>query len=57
LHLYVQPEDVGFLDRQHAYGREHHSFRVHKLTARSHFPMFEVPETMAQLIGEFATRA
>jgi pimeloyl-ACP methyl ester carboxylesterase len=56
LHLYAQPEDVGFLDLQQAYARAHSSFRVHKLTARSHFPMFEVPQAMAQRIGEFATR-
>ena len=55
LHLYAQPEDAEFLGLQQTYAREHSSFRVRKLAARSHFPMFEVPETMAKLIGEFAT--
>jgi pimeloyl-ACP methyl ester carboxylesterase len=53
LHLYAQPEDPGFLSFQQAFAREHSWFRVHKLAARSQFPMFEVPEEMAALIRQF----
>jgi pimeloyl-ACP methyl ester carboxylesterase len=54
LHLYAQPDDPGFLAVQQDYSRTHSWFRVHKLAARSHFPMFEVPDEMARIIGEFA---
>jgi pimeloyl-ACP methyl ester carboxylesterase len=54
LHFYAQPDDAGFLAQQQVYAREHPWFRVRKLAARSHFPMFEVPREMARAIGEFA---
>lgn len=31
----------------------HDWFKVHRLDARSHFPMFEVPDVMVQAIEEF----
>jgi pimeloyl-ACP methyl ester carboxylesterase len=54
LHLYAQPGDAGYLAAQHAFAAEHPWFHVRKLAARSHFPMFEVPDEMASAIGEFA---
>ncbi len=53
LHLYAQPEDTRYLAAQHAFAAEHPWFQVRKLAARSHFPMFEVPEEMATAIEEF----
>jgi pimeloyl-ACP methyl ester carboxylesterase len=54
LHVYAQPDEAGFLAMQQAYAREYAWFQVRKLAARSHFPMFEVPQEMARVIGEFA---
>ncbi len=54
LHLYAQPDDARYFGAQHSFAAEHPWFQVRKLAARSHFPMFEVPEEMAAAIGEFA---
>ena len=54
LHLYAQPDDPGYLAVQQSFAVAHPWFRVEKLQARSHFPMFEVPEAMAAAIEEFA---
>jgi len=53
LHLYAQPTDDGFLAAQQAYASTHDWFKVHRLDARSHFPMFEVPAEMVRVIEEF----
>lgn len=53
LHLYAQPGDPEFLTAQQAYAEEHPWFEVERLDARSHFPMLEVPETMATRVEEF----
>jgi len=53
LHLYAQPDDPGYLQAQHAFAASYPWFHVQKLAAHSHFPMFEVPEAMAQAIEEF----
>jgi pimeloyl-ACP methyl ester carboxylesterase len=53
LHLYAQPDDADLLSFQQAYARRHTWFQVHKLAARSQFPMFEVPEEMAGAITRF----
>jgi pimeloyl-ACP methyl ester carboxylesterase len=53
LHLYAQPGDPGYLQAQHALAASYPWFHVQKLAAHSHFPMFEVPEAMAQAIEEF----
>lgn len=53
LHLYAQPADDGLLAAQQDYAASHPWFRVERLEARSHFPMFEVPEEMAMRIEEF----
>lgn len=53
LHLYAQPADDGFLAAQRAYAEAHPWFDVHRLPARSHFPMFEVPDEMTAAIDRF----
>lgn len=47
LHLYAQPADPAFLDAQRGYAASHPWFDVVRLDAQSHFPMFEVPEVIA----------
>ena len=54
LHLYAQPADEGHLAAQQAFAADHPWFEVRRLDAASHFPMFEVPDTMAASIEEFA---
>lgn len=53
LHLYAQPSDDGLLAAQQEYAAVHPWFQVGRLDARSHFPMFEVPEDMAARIEGF----
>jgi pimeloyl-ACP methyl ester carboxylesterase len=53
LHLYAQPEDPAFLEAQQGYAAGHPWFGVRRLSARSHFPMFEVPGDMAAAVEEF----
>jgi pimeloyl-ACP methyl ester carboxylesterase len=54
LHLYALPADDGVLAAQQAYAAEHPWFQVHRLAARSHFPMFEVPDELAAAVEGFA---
>ncbi len=54
LHLYAQPAAPEYLEAQQTYATEHPWFRVQRLPARSHFPMFEVPDEMATAITDFA---
>jgi uncharacterized protein (TIGR02246 family) len=51
--VYAQPEDEAWLAAQQAFAREHAWFQVQKLNARSHFPMFEVPDALALAIETF----
>jgi len=53
LHLYAQPEDPGFRSAQAAYADAHPWFSVERLEAASHFPMFEVPDRIADGIERF----
>ncbi|MBI4522874.1 MAG: alpha/beta hydrolase [Deltaproteobacteria bacterium] len=53
LHLYAQPDDPGYLAAQRSFAAEHPWFKVERLKARSHFPMFEVPDEMAAHIEQF----
>jgi pimeloyl-ACP methyl ester carboxylesterase len=53
LHLYAQPADDDVLAAQQGYAAGHPWFSVTRLDARSHFPMFEVPEDMAREIETF----
>jgi pimeloyl-ACP methyl ester carboxylesterase len=57
LHLYAQPRTPDFLVAQQGFARSHDWFQVELLEARSHFPMFEVPEVMARMIGQFVQSA
>ena len=52
-HLYSQPDTPEYLAAQAAFSQAHPWFRVRKLHARSHFPMFEAPEEMADDIDAF----
>jgi pimeloyl-ACP methyl ester carboxylesterase len=53
LHIYAQPAGAEYLTAQQAFGAGHPWFRVRRLKARSHFPMFEVPDDMAEAIRYF----
>jgi pimeloyl-ACP methyl ester carboxylesterase len=53
LHLYATPEDLEFLAAQQAFASHYPWFRVQKLPARSHFPMFECPEAITSAIEQF----
>jgi pimeloyl-ACP methyl ester carboxylesterase len=55
LHVYAQPHDDGFLGAQRRYADAHPWFDVRRLDARSHFPMFEVPDDVASIIEGFVT--
>jgi pimeloyl-ACP methyl ester carboxylesterase len=56
LHLYAQPAADEVLAAQQQYAAAHPWFSVERLDARSHFPMFEVPEEMVAAIEEFVRR-
>lgn len=53
LHIYAQPDDPAYLDVQQAFAMEHPWFRVVKLRARTHFPMFEAPSEVIDTITAF----
>jgi pimeloyl-ACP methyl ester carboxylesterase len=53
LHLYAQPTDLAFLHAQQSFATSHRWFHVQRVQARSHFPMFEVPDEMATAIETF----
>jgi pimeloyl-ACP methyl ester carboxylesterase len=53
LHLYAQPTDPAFLDAQRQLAAATPWFQVEKLDARSHFPIFEVPDTIADHLRRF----
>ncbi len=49
LHLYAQPDDPAYLAAQQAFAATQPWFAVRKLEARSHFPIFKVPDEMAAI--------
>jgi hypothetical protein len=53
LHLCAQPADPSFLDAQRAYAATHPWFTVEHLDASSHFPVFEVPDAIADHLRTF----
>ncbi|GBC73383.1 1H-3-hydroxy-4-oxoquinaldine 2,4-dioxygenase [archaeon HR04] len=53
LHIYAQPPDPNYLTIQQEFASSHPWFSVYRLKARSHFPMFEVPDEMAIAIEQF----
>jgi pimeloyl-ACP methyl ester carboxylesterase len=56
LHLYAQPADDAYLAAQRQFAEGHPWFAVGRLEARSHFPMLEVPDDMAERIEAWARR-
>jgi len=56
LHLYAQPRTPEFLVTQQGFARSHGWFEVELLDTRTHFPMLERPEAIAQAIERFARR-
>jgi pimeloyl-ACP methyl ester carboxylesterase len=57
LHVYAQPDDPHYLAAQQGFAASHSWFSVRRLNARSHFPMFEVPDEMAKAIEDFVTKS
>ena len=55
LHLYAQPDEPRYLAAQQSFAAKHSWFKVMRLNARSHFPMFEVPDAMATAIEQFVS--
>jgi len=53
LHVYGQPADPTFLEKQRAYAEEHPWFTVKKLPGVTHFAMIETPEQVAAAINAF----
>jgi pimeloyl-ACP methyl ester carboxylesterase len=53
LHVYAQPAAAEFLARQEAYARAHPWFRVHRVAAATHFPMFEIPQELMDIVEGF----
>lgn len=53
LHLYAQPADPGFIAAQRTYAAGHPWFSVEHLDATSHFPIFEVPDAIAERVCAF----
>lgn len=53
LHIYAQPPDPNYLTIQQEFASSHPWFSVYRLEARSHFPMFEVPDEMVTAIEQF----
>ncbi len=56
MHLYAQPEDPRYLAVQQSFAASHSWFSVRRLNAKSHFPMYEVPDQMAEAIEGFVSR-
>jgi pimeloyl-ACP methyl ester carboxylesterase len=57
LHLYAQPDEPGYLAAQQAFAVDNPWYSAVKLDARSHFPMFEVPQEMSAEIERFIAPA
>jgi len=57
LHLYAQPDDPAFLAAQEAFAVDNRWFQVQRLNAASHFPMFEIPDAIAEHLRRFVDDA
>ncbi len=53
LHVYAQPDDAEYFEKQAAFERKHSWFHVRKLAAASHFPMLEAPGPVSAAIADF----
>jgi pimeloyl-ACP methyl ester carboxylesterase len=56
LHIYAQPVDPSAIEAQQEWARSEPWFEVQRVEARSHFPQFELPEHIAELIASFVSR-
>lgn len=56
-HLYSQPDEPDYLAAQRDFADANAWYSVLKLDARSHFPMFEVPQEMSAEIERFVAPA
>lgn len=56
LHLYGQPPDDAYLERQRSFSGEHDWFTVERLPARTHFAMTETPSEAVAAIERFLSR-
>ena len=56
LHIYAQPPDPAYYEAQQSFAAGHPWFKVRHISARSHFPMLEEPEEMAQAVEDFVER-
>ena len=54
LHLYAQPPEADYLHAQHRFAADHPWFQVARLNAASHFPVFELPDAIAEQLHDFA---
>lgn len=55
LHIYGQPQDPVFLERQQEFGAGHEWFAVRKMPGVTHFAMIETPGDVARAIDAFVT--
>lgn len=55
LHLYAQPDDEEYIEAQRAFAARHPWLSIVRLEAKSHFPMFEVPDAMVSAIERFVS--
>ena len=53
LHLYGQPRDPTYLERQQAFAAANDWFEVRQVSARSHFSMIETPDEVVAAIEPF----
>jgi pimeloyl-ACP methyl ester carboxylesterase len=53
LHIYGQPEDPGYLAAQEAFAKDHPWYHVLKVSARSVYATFEIPDYLAAAIDKF----
>lgn len=56
LHIYAQPPHPAYYEAQQSFAAGHSGFEVRRISARSHFPMLEEPEEMAQAVEDFVER-
>jgi pimeloyl-ACP methyl ester carboxylesterase len=57
LHIYSQPPDEGYYQAQVEFSQANPWYHVHRLTAHSHFPTFELSDEIAATITQFVRDA
>ncbi|HET6202429.1 MAG TPA: alpha/beta hydrolase [Planctomycetota bacterium] len=53
LHLYAQPTEAGYLDAQESFASRNPWIRVTRLEGKTHFPVLETPDAVAEAIEAF----